>query len=1040
MPNNTPKERTFQKAFVAGLVSNGYTVRSLHDFDANTCLDTEMFISYIKNAQSSIYSAAQRQYKDKTKEQLDDFIVSEYIKAVDELGLDHVLVHGFSIDSNNFHFHVTCPRPSSTANPELLGRYKKNTYSVIEEAYIDDEGNDRVDVLVFRNGVLYAMFELKYTKSGQNYRHAIKQWQKERDPKSRAMQANKGCLVYFAMDEDEVYFTTDVSVGFLPFNQGSNKNQNDIREIGAGNDLVLGTTYKTSYMFDDILAPATFDYIFDKLALSEVRPVPTFPRYHQYATVMAVDEMTEPLVVDPMASGMTFLTQQAPGAGKTLEISWAAIMLASKKALDESAVYDKVVIITDRIAAVKNVADELSGAGCLPTGFVKYAKEGSQSLLDAMRSSCRIVVSSSQKFLEGNKGRDIALYNARRGVRYAVFIDEAHDATEGKNQGDITDALLGIERAYGKITEIGDLDSQNRIDWFAFTATPKESTLQLFGHKATDGNYVPHTVYSMKQAIEEGFILDVLDNVYTIDTHHQAVKAIEDDPKYQSGKAKRALNRRGENDWKFIREVRIPAIVEHFRSDVDGKLLGGKEKALVACSSRENAVRYKMACDEYCAEQGYDIETCVAFSGHVSVDGEKKNENTMNPGIRGDVGEAFKRTDGEKVLRIMFAANKFQQAYDLPELCAGYICKHVGSSIALVQLYGRFNRVAFTDGEQKKTVIVDYANTWEEICEAHRPFYSTFGKQPQNAKDIEQAYDDVMSCGIVEALQLGQFAGYMDATNNPDLPEAAITAIQPMYDMPIDDAYSKYDVREDDEKKAIKKTLSEYRKVFAFTRIISPDEITRDELVLDGFLNPLLKKMSGRTECEEISIDEGQVEFVDHVQTVSDAVSNGLHIDGSDASMEAWMDAHTDELSTDPVAERDYNARAEEKEAKAQEERTEFLSVIVEDYNENNGDKPVEKSVISTVLDKVVYMLSVDDKLRQAALSNNIDDYRKQYLQRAKEISHGLPVQLMGTGDTKIEDVVFFMNLWENRKEDITRLMGFHCEGVFYKLRREAMR
>lgn len=260
-------------------------------------------------------------------------------------------------------------------------------------------------------------------------------------------------------------------------------------------------------------------------------------------------------------------------------------------------------------------------------------------------------------------------------------------------------------------------------------------------------------------------------------------------PKYQSGKAKRALNRCGESDWEFIRKVRIPAIIEHFRSEVDGKLLGGKEKALVACSSRENAAHYKIACDEYCAEQGHNIKTCVAFSGHVNIDGEKKNENSMNPDIRGDIGEAFKRTDGNDVLQIMFAANKFQQAYDLLELCAGYICKHVGSSIALVQLYGRFNRVAFANGKRKKTVIVDCSNTWDEICEAHRPFYSTFGKQPQNAKDIKQAYDDVLSCGIIESLQLGQFAGYMDAASNPELPEAALIAMQTMYDMPIDDAY-----------------------------------------------------------------------------------------------------------------------------------------------------------------------------------------------------------------------------------------------------------
>lgn len=296
-----------------------------------------------------------------------------------------------------------------------------------------------------------------------------------------------------------------------------------------------------------------------------------------------------------------------------------------------------------------------------------------------------------------------------------------------------------------------------------------------------------------------------------------------------------------------------------------------------------------------------------------------------------------------------------------------------------------------------------------------------------------------MDCGIIENLHLGQFAGYMEAANNPELPEAALVAMQPMYDMPIDDAYAKYDVQDGKAKKDIKKTLSEYRQAFAFQRIISPANITRDELVLDGFIDPLMKKMGGRTKRDEIKFDEGQIEFVDHVQTVSDAISNGQHIDGTDASMGQWMDEHTDELSVDPVAERDYNARAQEKETKAQEDRTEFLSIIVEDYNHSNSEKEVEKTTINMLLDKVVYILSNDEKLRQAALSNNIDDYRKQYLQRAEEISLGLPYQMMGSGDTSIQDVVFFMHLWESRKEDISKAMNFHCEGVFYHLRREAM-
>lgn len=1045
---NKPTEKTFQSAFANGLISHGYINRStsesgdkptLSHFDRETCLDRELFIRYIYDANKpSTLNAISKQYADKDKEQLASFIIDEYIKAVDANGLDHVLSKGFYInDDAAFHIEVTCPCPAASANLALLTRYKKNIYSFIRECSIDADGTEIVDFCIFRNGILYAMIELKYTKSGQNVKHAIKQWQNDRSIKSRAMQPNVGCLVWFAQDEDEVFFSTNIGeMGFLPFNQGSNKD-GDITEIGAGNDLPLGAVYKTAYMYEDILVPPAWDYVVDKMLLSQVRDMPTFPRYHQYNTVREIDEITEPLVENPSLPKITFLTQQAPGAGKTLEIAWSSILLAHKMTLANKAIYDKVIVVTDRIAAVSNIADELVSAGALPAGYVDYAEKGSKSLLDAVKSECRIIISSAQKFL--HKGEEVGIYNADRNVRYAVFIDEAHDNTEGKNQGEITDALLGLTRIYESINDENSKAKNNHIDWFAFTATPKPTTLEMFGRKDANGNYFPHTVYSMKQAIEEGFIIDVLDNVYIIDTRHTAEKSVEEDPVYQSKQAKNALQKEAENSWDFIRYERIPLIVEHFRDAVDGYLLGGEEKALVVCNGIENAVKYKQAFDEFCAEQGYDIPALVAFSGTAVVNGEKHTESSLNPGVRGSIGDAFKKATGTDLPRFMFVANKYQQAYDLDKLCAGYICKHIGSDIHLVQTYGRFNRVAFDkNGNKKKTVIVDFSNSWDEICEAFRPFYSTFGKQPETSKSVKEAMGEVIDTGIIEQALFTMFASYIYQAKNGAAP-AVLAAMQMQYDLPIDDAYAKFEALSDEDKKTAKKAIKAYRRAFSFQKILDPASVGDAETTMDEFLASLSNKMSGRSERDSFELPSGEVEFVSHSQVVADAVTNGKHFDGSDASMERWIDSHTDELSIDPVDERDWNARSEEKEAKAQEDRAEFLSVIVDEYNANNKGLNVNKGRIGVIMDRVVESLTRDERLRQAALSNDIEDYRKQYYAKAKDYSHSIPIEMMSGDAADIDDIMFFMSLWDTRQDDIVKLMGFHCDGVFYKLRREAV-
>lgn len=711
----------FQKEFVDHLVEeNGFIERKNKDFNRAYAMDIDLLFEFLNNSQKDLMEELQGIYKNDLKETLVNFINGEITKKSSSL-ID-VFKNGIEIANRKLELMYT--KPATDFNKYLNEKYEANIFSVMQEVCPNDQ--ERVDLVIFLNGLAIISIELKSEYSGQTYRDAIKQYRQERDPKYRLFLWKAGCFVNFAMDTSEVMMTTKLdgsATFFLPFNKGKGEGI----YTGAGNPEV-SNKLSVSYMWEEVLTKDSLLELIKKFIFIErvekedeitgttsIKETVIFPRFHQL-------DLIRKLLIDVRENktNLNYLIQHSAGSGKTNSIAWLAHRLVSLHDNDNKVIYDTTIIVTDRVVVDRQLQKAVMSLEHAH-GLIKTMDDkcSSHDLKLALEGNTKIVATTIQKFpyivdeLKNLKNKN-----------FAVIIDEAHSSTSGKNMQAVTQSLGSDDSDYEDeddiiLDEIRKSGKQSNVSMFAFTATPKPTTLRMFGRLNKNGNYEAFHLYSMKQAIEEGFILDVLQNYTTYSTMYRINKEIEDDPELKTSEAKRAIARYIElHDTNITQKVQI--IIEHFKNNVMSEL-GGQAKAMVVTSSRQAAVKYAKAFDEYVKKQGYkDIQALVAFSGKIKLENDdtEYTEVGMNKMSEDRVPSAF---DSDQY-NVMIVANKYQTGFDQKKLSAMYVIKSL-RGVNAVQTLSRLNRVC--PPYEKKVFILDFTNDYEDIKNAFAPYYTT---------------------------------------------------------------------------------------------------------------------------------------------------------------------------------------------------------------------------------------------------------------------------------------------------------------------------
>ena len=724
--NNILSEKEYQRYIIDELVNNNdYIERKAASFDRYFAIDREMLFKFLWDTQAETMELLRKIYKDTLEETLVNYLNTEMTKT--KGSLLNVLKHGIEIA--NYKLHLMYTKPATTFNQELLDKYEKNIFSVMEEVWASDK--ERIDLVIFLNGLAIMSFELKCNMAGQSYEDAIYQYRTERNPKSRLFLFKAGCLVNFAMDLNEVYMTTKLdgqSTFFLPFNMGNGEGVN----AGKGNPT-YEDKYSVYYMWEDILKKDTvldlinkFIFIQVKESVDEltgkkkIKESIIFPRYHQLDVIRQV--LSD---VEENRTSQNYLIQHSAGSGKTNSIAWLAHRLSSLHDADNKIIFDNIVIVTDRVVVDRQLQAAITGMEH-KAGLIRVMDDKctSADLAIALKGNTKIIATTIQKFpyivdsVAGLKNKN-----------FAVIIDEAHSSTAGKDMAAITmtlgkgdveiDTEAGIDTEDIISDEIARNGKQPNVSIFAFTATPKPTTLQLFGKVNAKGQREAFHIYSMKQAIEEGFILDVLQNFTEYSTFYQINKEIEEDPRCKTVDAKRQIARFVELHETNISQ-RIEVIIEQFRTTVMGEL-GGMAKAMVITASRQSAVKYRQALEDYINRKGYkDIHALVAFSGKVNLPDDEKEytESSINGFSEDKLTTEFDKDE----YKVLLVANKYQTGFDQPKLCAMYVLKKL-RSVNAVQTLSRLNRIC--PPFDKKTFILDFVNKYEDIVAAFKPYYTT---------------------------------------------------------------------------------------------------------------------------------------------------------------------------------------------------------------------------------------------------------------------------------------------------------------------------
>ncbi len=705
----------------------GYRKRRPDEYDRGLCLLPRDVVDFVLATQPKEWQRLKQHHGEAVREQFLRRLASE----IERRGALDVLRQG--IKDSGCKFRLAYFRPASGLNEETRRLHAANLFTVVRQLHYSEKNEKSLDLVLFLNGIPIFTAELKNPLTGQDVEDAIRQYKTDRDPRE-ALLAYGRCLAHFAVDPDLVYVTTQLAgprTRFLPFNQG--------KFGGAGNPPVPPTQqgYATGYLWEETWArDSVLDLIRqfiheveeeDEKGRKTGKRFLIFPRYQQLDAVRR-------LVADARTAGagQRYLIQHSAGSGKSFTIAWLAHQLSTLHDASDRRVFDSIVVITDRRILDRQLQTTMRQFE-QTLGVVENIDKTSRQLKEALESGKTIIVTTLQKFPVIAKE-----IGELPGKRFAVIVDEAHSSQSGESTKPLkavlaSSTLQDAERQDSE-AEPDEADVDNlalaeavkrghvpNLSLFAFTATPKPKTLELFGIKRADGKFAPFHLYSMRQAIEEGFILDVLANYTTYKAYWRLLKKVENDPRYDKRKAEYLLKSFVELHRHAIEE-KVKICVEHFAAQVQGEI-GGRAKAMIVTRSRLHAVRYKLAVDEYLRERGYPFKALVAFSGKVEDGGKSYTESGMNSaGKERTIGESQTAKEFEKSeCRFLIVANKFQTGFDQPLLHTMYVDKKLGG-VNAVQTLSRLNR---THPEKKSTTVLDFANEADEIKAAFEPYYET---------------------------------------------------------------------------------------------------------------------------------------------------------------------------------------------------------------------------------------------------------------------------------------------------------------------------
>jgi len=812
------REIAFEAAIETALLGSGGYLRLLPAaFDRDKAMFLAEVVEFVRETQQKTWGAIERLSGTNTAH----VIIDDLVKALNSFGALQVLRRGFKCFGKQI--DLAYFRPAHKLNPETEALYKANRLGIARQVHFSADSEKSLDVVLSLNGIPIVTLELKNPLTGQTVEHAKRQYRKDRDPREIIFAFKKRSLVHFAADPDSIYMTTKLAgdeTFFLPFNKGDH---------GAAGNPPNANGFKTDYLWNEVLTRDSLLDIVGRFLQMEAKEIKTdkgtftresmiFPRYHQLDAVRKLE-------ADARAhgAGKNYLIQHSAGSGKSNSIGWLAHRLSTLHNAADRKVFDSVVVVTDRIVLDRQLQDAIYQFDHKQGVVVKIDKHSDQ-LAEALMTGTPIIVTTLQKFpFVAEKVGSLP------GKHFAVIVDEAHSSQSGEAAAELKGVLAGDiirDAARKQAEEEGLPDTEEEIlrtmlrrgqqpnlSFFAFTATPKHKTVVTFGQPGPDGVRVPFHIYSMRQAIEEGFILDALKNYTTYKSYYRLIKAIADDPKVEKRKAAKALARFMSLHPHNVAQ-KTEVMIEHFRAVTRHKI-GGRAKAMVVTSSRLHAVRYKLAFDEYIAAKHYtDLKTLVAFSGEVEdpdIPGKKYTEVEMNGSIKEkELPEKFATDE----YRVLIVAEKYQTGFDQPLLHTMYVDKRL-DGVQAVQTLSRLNRTA---PGKEDTFVLDFVNEAEDIQAAFAPYFTETAIADQ--ADPHQLYELQAKLGDAHVYQATEVEELSATFYKPKERQTASDLAK--INACIDPSVKRFEAQETEAQEEFRSNVAGFRNLYSFLSQVMP--------------------------------------------------------------------------------------------------------------------------------------------------------------------------------------------------------------------------
>lgn len=956
-------EVKFEDAVVNSLVTTGGFVQtSSEEFDCVRALNPERVVNFIRETQPKPWQTLCSIHGAETTK----VVLDALCKELELKGMLKVLREGFKCYGRKL--SVCKFTPNNAMNPETMEQYNRNELSVTRQLYYSNAHKNSLDIVLFVNGLPVVTMELKNPISGQTVEHAKRQFKQDRDHRELIFDFKKRALVHFAVDTELVYMTTRLSGSktfFLPFNLGFNK--------GAGNPPAKDGGYSTAYLWECVLQRDSLLDILGRFMHLEIKEkriatdsgikkirkeTMIFPRYHQLDCVRRLVDHSK-----RHGAGYNYLVQHSAGSGKSNSIAWLAHRLSCLHDENDSKIFDSVVVVTDRQVLDQQLQNTIYQFDH-KQGVVQKIDEDSKQLAHALASGTPVIVTTLQKFpfvaealekinKDAINGADVAI--STKGKYFAVIIDEAHSSQSGETAIELKGILNkdGVKEDAARYIAENEMDGeednviremlkrgrQPNLSFYAFTATPKYKTKHVFNEPGESGES-PFHEYTMRQAIDERFILDVLENYTTYETYFRLVQSTQDDPHVGRKKTARALAR-------FLTlhpyniQQKTEVMVEHFMQNVRHRI-GGRAKAMVVTDSRIAAIRYKQEFDKYIKTKGYrDIRTLVAFSGTV-IDPDNPEvsytEVAMNRGIKEkELPEKF----ASEEYQVLLVAEKYQTGFDQPFLHTMYVDKRL-SGIQAVQTLSRLNRTCVG---KENTFILDFRNKREEIFNSFKPYYeSTKAEELTDPHNLYRLQTQIDEQHIIYEAEIQAFcAVYFKPKRQESVHDhASMNGI-------LDKAVIRFRELDEDERGAFKKVLVEFRNLYGFLSQVIPYQDS-DLEKLYTYIRFLLPKLPRRLGDPAIDI-ESDVELQYYrLQKISEGRID-LHA-GSAAPLKSPEDVGTGDENDEEV----------------------LLSELVEILNAKFGTDFTQADQL--FFDQIQAEAFANENLRQAATVNTVDDFR----------------------------------------------------------------